>query len=292
MFFNLLEFPSLARHLSRRFGNKLKLVHLSHGLDSTDMCIDQQVQRCTNGDIRLEKRAARSLGAKIQFEADYRRFLDAVLCLSPIDAHFERWLGAKQVAWFSRPVRERPLPARPIANRVGCVATLDHPPNWHGLVLLLDCLNRRNLTRLSFRLCGGPDERGKELAIRFPFVNYLGRLSDSELREEAASWSCFVHPLFHFARGCSTKLAVALGWRLPIATTLAGARGYVWDESVMPLATTPTALADLVASRSQIESYESLAQQTVRIAALQPSPETLARQMSAFLVGTPGTNSK
>jgi len=38
---------------------------------------------------------------------------------------------------------------------------------------------------------------------------------------------------------------VPLSWRLPLATTRAGARGYVWDENLVPLAETPADLAQL-----------------------------------------------
>jgi hypothetical protein len=41
----------------------------------------------------------------------------------------------------------------------------------------------------------------------YGFVNYLGELSDEKLRENASTWSLFLHPVF----GCSTKLEVAIG---------------------------------------------------------------------------------
>src|SRR5207248_2611035 len=72
-----------------------------------------------------------------------------------------------------------------------------------------------------------------------------GPLSDHDLEREAATWSAFVHPLFCWARGCSTKLALALAWQLPIATTRAGARGYTWRDGTLPMADAPEAFARL-----------------------------------------------
>ena len=131
---------------------------------------------------------------------------------------------------------ESELDADPVDQRVGCVSTLDHPPNHQGLAEVLQALSSRASPGFRFRLVGAPQKIGVALMRQFPFVEYLGALSNSQLRSEAATWCCFVHPLFVYAKGCSTKLAVALGWQLPIATTVYGARGYIWDIRRLPLA--------------------------------------------------------
>jgi len=284
VFFNLLDFPMLARALRQRFNGGLKLVHLSHGLDSTDICIEDQVHRQLAGAHEYDGSAARRLGAKLICEADYRRYLDACLCLSPLDAELERWLGAAQTMWFNRPIREARLSAKPVDLRVGCVSTLDHPPNYHGLVKLFEKLARRDPGSLAVRLVGGPAERGMYLERQFSFVEYLGKLSDTGLRREAETWSCFVHPVFHYARGCNTKLAVALGWGLPIATTTAGARGYVWDDRILPRAATPEQLVSLVERYARAGEFTRHRDQALQISALQPPPELLARQIATFLL--------
>jgi hypothetical protein len=99
--------------------------------------------------------------------------------------------------------------------------------------------------RLEVRLVGGPEPTGRALERRFPLVRYVGRLDDDRLRDEASRWSAFLHPMFCWARGCSTKLAVALAWGLPIATTPAGVRGYTWERGVLRTAETPEALAEV-----------------------------------------------
>jgi glycosyltransferase involved in cell wall biosynthesis len=286
VFFNLLDYPTVAHDLRKRFGSNVRLIHLSHGLDSTDICIDEQVRRHAAGAHDYDGRAARRLGGKLHFEADYHRYLDAALCLSPLDAELERWLGARRTAWFSRPIRETPLNPKPVNRRVGCVATLDHRPNYHGLIELFESLATGKGQSLSVRLVGGPVEPGQEMAARFSFVEYLGRLSDEQLRREAETWSCFVHPIFHYARGCSTKLAVALGWGLPIATTVAGARGYVWDETTLPLAATPKDLAAMVFAGGKASDFIQRRERSLQIAALQPTDDKLATQMRRFILFT------
>jgi hypothetical protein len=284
VFFNLLDYPEVVQTLRERFGNTLKLIHLSHGLESTDLCIAQQVRRHEIGTLRYDGADSRQLGAKLHCEADYRRYLDGVLCLSPLDAELERWLGTARTEWFSRPVREPALNFHPVEGRVGCVATLDHAPNFHGLLALFGELEQLKTDSFRFRLAGSPAEHGRKMADRFKFVEYLGRLSDDELRREAESWCCFVHPVFHYARGCSTKLAVGLGWGLPIATTVSGARGYVWDEMVLRLATGPKDLAALVFAGAKANDFAQRREQSLRIAALQPAADQLAEQMRRFIL--------
>src|SRR5207237_7690665 len=127
---------------------------------------------------------------------------------------------ARKVDWLPRTLPPgEALTWQPDPNRVGCVSTLDHPPNWEGLVLFLRELEPTAPPNLRFRLVGGPEHRGRQLAGEFVRVDYLGALNEDALAAEAKTWSCFVHPLFCYARGCSTKLAVALRWRIPIVTT-------------------------------------------------------------------------
>lgn len=283
VFFNLLDFPTLMRPLRARFGGGVKFVHLSHGLDSTDICIDQQVRRGATDECGFDAAMAKRLGSKIICEADFRRHLDAVLCLSPLDAELERWLGAARTAWFPRVISGTPLDCKPVDGRAGCVATLDHPPNYHGFVSLFESLRRLNPSGLRFRLAGAPAHRGQELAARFDFVEYVGRLSDEDLKNEAATWSVFVHPVFHYARGCSTKLAVALGWGLPVITTTAGARGYEWDEKLAPLAATADEMAATIMRESSAATFASRRANALAVADAQPSAAEVSRRMREFL---------
>jgi hypothetical protein len=126
---------------------------------------------------------------------------------------------------------------------LGFVGTLDHPPNEEGLLLFLRALDSMPLNRAELRVVGAPTRFGSKLDKTFRFVTYLGPLSDDQIEKEAATWACFVHPLFCYARGCSTKLATALAWQIPIATTPTGCRGYTWTNGHLALAESPEALA-------------------------------------------------
>src|SRR6202030_3441853 len=192
-------------------------------------------------------------------------------------AEIERWLGAKAVTWLPRTIPHRaPLCWSPNPDRIGFVGTLDHPPNKDGLIRFLQALEPLAPENVELRLVGGPTAVGKELAERFRSVRYLGPLSNEHLDGEAATWSCFVHPLFCYARGCSTKLAVALSWQIPIATTAAGCRGYVWRDGVLPLAETPDLLARLALRLTQHEAGLEARGQIQAIADSMPGVDQVA----------------
>jgi glycosyltransferase involved in cell wall biosynthesis len=284
VFFNTILFSKLSRHLRRRFPT-VRQVFLSPGVESIDFCIGQQIRRQTGAEDCLRPRAERMLGEELLEEAGQRRWIDAVLTLSPFEVEVEKWLGSKAVQWIPRTVLEPKLDLKPVTGRVGCVSTLDHPPNHDGLERLFEALAKTGDRTLHFRLVGRPSETGRKLAQKFPFVEYAGALDDAALKMEAATWCCFVHPLFVYAKGCSTKLASGLGWGLPIATTEYGARGYQWDVSILPLARTPGELALTVLERSRVEGFHSFQQQTFGIVAQTPSLETVAQKVRQFLMG-------
>ncbi len=285
VFFNLVDFTPLAQKLRQELRAEVKLVHLSHGLASTDICIRQQVKRIQSSALRYDRAAAGELGAMLQWEGDYRRNLDASLCLSPFDAELEKWLGVPSAAWFPRTARRRLLDVSPVDGRVGCVGTLSHPPNRIGLSALFEKLKAQAVPPFHFRLVGGPESEGRSFAREYPFVQYLGALPDNQLIEEVKSWCCFVHPILQPARGCSTKLAVALGWGLPVATTRFGSRGYVWDESAAPLPTTLSGLADATLQRSRARDFETHRQESLRTLDLQPRIEDVSREVRRYLLG-------
>ena len=122
---------------------------------------------------------------------------------------------------------------------------MDHSPNKEGLILFLEAFQKIVPAQVRLRLVGGPEGAARAIAQRYSFVEYLGQLSNEELQKEASTWNCLVHPLFCYSRGCSTKLAVALGWQIPVITTSAGCRGYSWSQGNLPLAETPESLARL-----------------------------------------------
>jgi hypothetical protein len=242
IFLNLVNLAPLVQPLRALLGAGTKIVLLSHGLESVDYLHAAGAERTSK---MRRANAATRLGKQLFAEYDHRREIDHIFCLSKFEAEIERWLGAKRVTWLPRTVPPRPALAwRPNQNRIGFVGTLDHPPNKDGLVLFLRALESME-TQVKVRLVGGPVPEGRELSSRFRAVEYLGPLADEALESEASTWSCFVHPLFCLARGCSTKLAVALSWQIPIATTPPGCRGYIWHAGRLQLAQTPEELSRL-----------------------------------------------
>ncbi|HXY02254.1 MAG TPA: hypothetical protein VEI49_01700, partial [Terriglobales bacterium] len=115
-------------------------------------------------------------------------------------------------------------------------------------------------------------------------VDYLGHLDDAALREEAASWNCFVHPLFCHAAGASTKLATALSWQIPIATTTVGRRGYVWGKGEIPTAEEPESLAALTARMLDLESASAAREQIKEVAASCPTLQDVGVSLRRMLL--------
>jgi hypothetical protein len=282
IFFGMNAFARLSLKLRRAFPD-VRQVLLSYGIESIDFCIEQQIRRRTRTENRYRVVAERMLGREILDEVEQRRWIDAVLTLSPLEVEVERWLGSSRALWLPRTIMEPRLEVRPVDQKVGCVSTLDHPPNSSGLVQLFDLLKEKVSPNFRFCLVGQPTDQGVALAQRYSFVQYLGPLSDRELRLEAATWCCFVHPLFVYAKGCSTKLAMGLGWGLPVATTKFGARGYLWDEKRLPLAESPAELAQLVLERCTVSQFENRQEETQNIITITPTLATVGAQIRSFL---------
>jgi hypothetical protein len=276
-------FPAVLREIDRRFP-EVRQILLSHGAEAVDFCIEQGLRRDADTENRTRARAERMLGRALLDQLEQRRHLDGVVTLAPLDAEIEKWLGARKVLSVPRTISHDRLAFRPVDGRAGCVATLDHPPNFSGLTRLLDALGANTPANFRLQLVGGPASCGATLARRHAFVDYLGPLTDEALRAEAATWCCFVNPIFVYSKGCSTKLAVALGWGLPIATTRYGARGYLWDESAIPVADDPAALADLVRARASTASFPTHCRATDAIVGASPDLAFIGAQIRDFVL--------
>jgi hypothetical protein len=276
-------FPAVLQEINRKFPD-VRQILLSHGAEAVDFCIEQGLRRDTGTENRSRATAERMLGRALLDQREQRRHLDAVLTLATLDAEIERWLGARKVLSVPRTISHDRLPFKPVDGRVGCVATLDHPPNSSGLTRLLGALDGKTPANFRLRLVGGPAVCGTALAARHELVDYLGPLDDDALRAEAATWCCFVNPIFVYSKGCSTKLAVALGWGLPIATTRFGARGYLWDDTTIPLANDPAALADLVLARASAAQFPAHRRATDVIVAMSRDLACVSAQIRGFVL--------
>jgi glycosyltransferase involved in cell wall biosynthesis len=235
IFLNQTALASLAPAL-KTLRPKCQIVVLSHGLESTDLVHSLRLRRHLPLTVHAMPAANLVLGDMLLKELEFRSSIDAVCTLSPFDADLERWLGAKSVFWIPRTIKPDPLDWKPHGRYFGFVGTLDHAPNLEGLVAILDALRLSKPVGIRIRVVGGPPRLGVWLAEKYQIVDYLGLLGDAELRDEAASWSAFVHPIFCLPRGCSTKLATALSWQIPIVTSEAGHRGYLWRRGRLNIA--------------------------------------------------------
>ncbi|MFL5240824.1 MAG: glycosyltransferase [Gemmataceae bacterium] len=288
VFLNQVDLAPLAENLKKRLGGRAKLVLLSHGLESVDHLHFLRARGLAGPFQKARPADLMNLARRLVAECNHRLHLDHVLCLSSFEAEIERWLGARQVQWLPRTISGTPLDWRPKGTFIGYVGTLDHAPNTEGLVLFLRALEGVRPPCLRVRVIGSPRKAAEQIANRYPFVDYLGPLTDSELREEAAGWNGFVHPLFCYARGCSTKLAVALGWQIPVLTTSPGCRGYIWQEGRLALGETPEELAALAVRMLDDETAQKAFHDVQRVVQTSPTlDEVAARVRNALLTADP-----
>jgi len=272
---NLANLAPVAPVLAPLLPSDCRIVLLSHGLESVDYL------HIVPFDV-ASARHERELGRRLLLERDQRRSIDYVLCLTEYEAEIERWLGARAVTPVPRTVPPiAPLDWRPDPQRLGFVGTLDHPPTQDGLHRFLAARPSGFAPSFEIRVAGGPDAAGRALAARFPRVRYLGPLPDDELAREAATWSAFLHPLFCWAKGCSTKMAVALAWQLPIVTTPAGARGYPCGVDLQ-MADHPARFAELACAMTDRRAAERQRRAVIQTARAMPT----IHQVGALLART------
>jgi len=245
IFLNQYVLRPLAKTIKENLGYGIKIVLLSHGLASVDYLHEIRATSYLSQN-KVSNAEVNYLGRQLLEETSHSSYIDHVFCLAPFEVEIEKWLGAKRATHIPRTINESPLNWQPIKGRVGYVGRLDHPPNKEGLLLVLNELKKIKGNIIELRIVGSPTEEGQQLSETYEFVNYLGELNDEELREDASTWSTFINPVFCYAMGCSTKLAVALGWEIPIVTTTMGIRGYIWNEGDIPIADEAESFANLV----------------------------------------------
>ena len=283
VFLNQVQLASAAVPLRGLLHQDCKIVVLSHGLESTDLLHALRLKSDLPLALRGYLLGEQLLGDTLLRESSYRSSLDLILCLSPFDVELENWLGARRVEWLPRTVTSAPLSWNPRGNRIGFVGTLDHPPNLEGLSLFLQSLSARAATGVRVRVVGGPDRVGRLLIKRFPVVDYLGALSDDVLRQEASTWNCFAHPIFCYPRGCSTKLATAIGWQIPVVTTTPGRRGYDWSRGMLLVAENPDAFSDLCLKMMDVQIAQQARMQVVEVAQSSPTVANMGRKLASLL---------
>jgi hypothetical protein len=279
IFYGLDIYPKVAAGVRMHFPGVTQVL-LSHGVEAVDVAIA----------YRISNRSAQNLvrkfclGRELALEMARRAEIDAVLTLSPFEVELEGWLGTPKALWVPRAIRSIALPLSPMDRRIGTVSTLNHPPNLAGIYQILTRLSEIPGNVISFRLVGGPEHLGNALRAEFPALEYLGPLGDEALTNEMMTWACFVHPLFVNSKGCSTKLALPLSLGLPIATTVYGIRGYVWDETIVPVARDVKQLLADINVRASLANFEYWRHQTTELASTMPTFRQIGKRIRDFLV--------
>lgn len=282
VFLNQVAISGLASAIRPLLPRTSKIVVLSHGAEIVDLLHMQRLRRKLPLTTRFRPNAAAAIGRVLQDEAGSRRDVDLVINLSPFDTQMETWFGSHASAWLPRVIAPSPLTRTPIQNRFGFVGTLDHAPNLEGLVMALEAMAVA-APHSEVRIVGGSHRVSRWLADRFTDVEYLGPLDDLALAAEAATWSAFLHPIFCAARGCSTKLAKAIEWQIPIVTTPLGRRGYVWGEGELIEVGDAEAFGRACAALLDPAARDRAALGVARVAASSPALSSVASQMRQLL---------
>jgi len=285
MLCNLNDFIAESGRLRGMLPAGLPLVLLSHGLVSTDLLHRARIASMPYAEGHLQRVPDAQLGGALRVEAEGLPFFDHVFCLAAFEMDICRWLGSRSVSWWPRTVPQNDLlDWQPTGNRVGIVGTLDHPPNLEGVVHLCESLDRERPGELRLRLVTRSAPVARKLAERFSFVDHLGPLEgEKQVREEAATWSAFLHPIFCHAMGCSTKVATGLGWGLPVLTSSAGLRGYRWSEGKLETAESPEAYASLVRRVLERGTAERWREETLKVIHSAPTTADVAREFGEQL---------
>lgn len=267
VFINMASLVRFARPIKLHFGTSIKIILLSHGNHSGDFLhlITKPIGRETGLRKLINKIR---LGFLISTEASYRvNYLDGVAAMSETEKQIENWFGSRRVTYIPRRLKPDFLPHHPIAGRVGFVGRLDHPPNLQGLTMLLDELKQAGNNKVEVRLVGSPLNYGEAIVKDYSFITYLGELSDKNLEKEVCTWSGFLNPVWWYATGASTKLAVGIGWGIPVFTSIAGARGYEWKAGQLIIANSPSEMAKRIAEEiTTIEKVQYWSEQTKIVA--------------------------
>lgn len=280
VFINMASLVRYAKPIRQAFGDKVKIVLLSHGNHSGDFL--HLITKPPARQLALKRIWHKiRLGMLIATEAEHRvKYLDGVVALSETERQIENWFGGKRVVFLPRRLYADFLPYVPVPGRVGFVGRLDHPPNLQGMTILLDEMLKKDHSKIKIRLVGAPESYGRQLQQQYPFIEYLGELPDKALEEEVASWAILLNPVWWYSTGASTKLARAISWGVPIISTTAGMRGYTWREGLLLVADSPEEMSgSIIQVAPHAEQLEHWAHQTRTIAVNGPSIKDLVEKI-------------
>ena len=283
VFINMASAVRYAKPIKEKFGNLVQVILLSHGNHSGDF-LHLITKPLKKESFYSSVRNKCRIGYLLSTESEYRvKYLDGVVTLSETEKQIENWMNAKKTLFFPRFLQSAFLHYQPDLDKIGFVGRLDHPPNIQGLGILCNSFSKKDTGKLKIRVVGAPISDGKKLAKKYGFVEYLGELSDEALETEAASWSYFLNPVWWYSTGASTKLAKAISWGLPIATTTAGRRGYSWIDGQIQETNSPDEMCEMIlTSVKDINEIKYLSNETKKVAVSGPELGALTRELENF----------
>jgi hypothetical protein len=232
VFINLSNSIRLSELIKNYFGNNVKVILCSHGNESTDF-LHYATRNTKSLNFFQRNSSSYRLGNMLKYELLTRLHnIDLVLTVSSVEDNIEKWLGAKNTFFVPRVFNPNVISWKPVLGRAGFIGDISHLPNYFGVLELCNSLQSMNVVDLELRVVGKSCPQLIDLARRFQFVKLMGYLDGDSLKEEAGSWMYFLNPVFYYSKGVSTKLAKGMNWGLPIISTNAGNRGYVFPAGI------------------------------------------------------------
>lgn len=278
--FNMTQTLNLTKVAKNRFGDRIKIIMLSHGNETGDF-VHTYTRFFTEQPIIKRFTSSYKLGSLLKKEAYYKRnYIDLVLNVSEIEDSIEKWLNAPKSYFIPRTVIPNFLVMQPTLGRVGFLGDLSHYPNYFAVDAICNILNQKNI-KVDFRLIG---KGGEKLKAKYKFINYLDFLEDEALENELKTWSSFLNIAFYYSRGVSTKLGKALSLGLPIISTEIGVRGYQWDQGKILIGNTPEQVCELIENNVFVEEkIKHAIEQTHLISASTPSYAQIMKKLKVII---------
>lgn len=281
IFLNLTNTIKFSYSIKKLFPS-VKIILCSHGNESGDFLHEIALQKWQFGLKNIISQF--SLGKMLQIESIYRKYIDLVLTVSDVEVNIEKWLGAENVYMVARTINGSMIEHQPVSGRIGFFGDLSHAPNYYGIRDLCYQLKKRKTKWLELRLVGVQKKISESLEAEFPFLSYLGYLTEEQLQKEMSTWTFSLNTVFYYSRGVSTKLGKSLGWGLPVITSKKGMRGYKWQDGEILNCDTAKEMATLISQHANsIQASQYYRNEILKMKESSPSLEQMMNEICDIL---------
>lgn len=251
VFINLSNAMTFGKFIKDNFSSyNVKVILCSHGNESGDFL--HQAARFSERLTGYRRMfSSYRLGKMLKLESSHRQqYIDLVLTVSEVEEQIEKWLGAKHVFMVPRVFKAKFIDWKPVQGRIGFVGDISHPPNFYGVWKLCEAIQKKGVpAHFDFRIIGVEDDHSRKLKQQFPFVSIMGYMDNAVFEKEAASWNYYMNLAFYYSKGVSTKLAKGIDWGIPIISTTAGNRGYIFKGGTVLTGDAPEDIAEILEQR-------------------------------------------